>query len=192
MQGDIYFITTPPPTTPKLNNGYNLSINIVKQEINLYKERLSLITAFGLNQYVYQTEDRRIQTFKDRITNRYDFGIDSFNRFSRNNILSNFLQVPILLKIASKNKKKHNFAAAAGVELNFNNQVFSRQKIKTKDEKINSRINIGYHINNILPSYIVKIQYGNLSLFARYTSGRIMNGYLNNQNVFSFGVASKF
>ncbi len=175
------------------NNGVNFSMNLIKQDINLVKHRLSLVTALGINNYYFSMTDKNLSPVKNSVTNQYDYFRDTLNSYKVNRMDSRFLNIPILLKWDGNGAEKHGkFAVAAGVEFNFNNRTFAKQKIDTEEMQLKSKTNLGYDIDNFMPSFIAKIQYGSLSVFARMTQDKIFSRLSNSLRVFSFGIASKF
>lgn len=188
-----------PYRIPILNNGFNFSMNILKQEINLIKHQLYLTTAFGLNNYYFSLNNERLVPRLDLQSStypRYAYGFDSVNNYRTNRVDSRFLSVPIMLKWNPKNKKKNGkVGIAAGVELNFRNRLFAKLRIDENQREQTSKFDLGINNQGIIPSYILRLQYGNLGVFTRITSESVIPNSSFNwfiERNLTFGIASKF
>jgi len=182
---------------PDLNDGFNFSMNIIKQEVNLIKHQLYLTTAFGINNYYYGLKNKSLTPLELPTTAvgapGHTYVQDSTSNYATNRLDSRFFTVPITLKWSPKNKKNHGkLAVAAGMELNFNNRVFAKQKIDEKTKKLKSKTQLKQSLDGLVPSYIVRVQYGSIGAFARYVPGGVLPGAKNAGDVYSFGLASQF
>lgn len=194
---DVTNIVYDPYLIPELNDGLNFSMNIFKQEVNLLKHQLYLTTAIGVNNYYYSLKNKRLVPTEDLLSSvapRYIFGADSSNAtYKTNRVDSRFYSIPILLKWEAKNKKKHGrFALATGVELNFNNRVLSKLKIKDEERRLKDKTNLGIAHSGIVPAYILKIQYGSVGVFGRFVPGGVIPNATQAGDVYSFGLSSQF
>lgn len=182
-----------PYALPKLNSGLNFSMNFLKQEISLVKHQLFLTAAFGINNYYYGVNDKREIPLKESTTGKFIYQTDSFNNYEKNRVDSRFYSVPIMLKWnPSKDGSVGKFSLAAGVELNFNNRVYSKLKIDTDEKQLKSKTDLNIGFDNVVPSYILRMQYGPIGVFGRYVPGGVINTIRQRGDVFSFGLASKF
>jgi|GEM_PF-4618615 len=178
---------------PQLKSGWNASFNFVKQNINLRKNKLFLSTALGLNYYEYSLQEKNRVPSKEISSGNYIYNVDSNNVYKTNCVKSKFLSVPIMLKWApSAMKESGKFAIATGAELNFRNRVFSTIKIKNSEQNLRSETKLPVGFDKIVPSYIVRIQYGSIGIYGRYTPDGIINRPEQNKAVYAFGVATTF
>jgi hypothetical protein len=185
-----------PNSIPLLNDGFNFSMNILKQEVNLLKHQIYLTTAIGINNYYFSLRNERLVpnlNLQSSFFPTYNYGFDSVNNYQTNRIDSRFLSVPIMFKWTPKtNQKNGKVGIAAGVELNFRNRVFAKLKINENQREQVSKFNLGVKNNGILTSYIVRAQYGSLGVFGRMTVGSVIPGVNHIENNFTFGLATKF
>lgn len=181
---------------PLLNDGFNFSMNILKQEVNLLKHQLYLTTAFGINNYYFGLSNNKLAPNLNYLSSffpSYNYNLDSVNNYKTNRVDSRFLSVPIMIKWTPKTKKKNGkVGIAAGIELNFRNRVFAKLRIDENQREQSSKFNLGVKNDGILPSYIIRAQYGSLGVFGRMTVGSVIPGVNHMENNFTFGLATKF
>lgn len=183
----------PLPIGPQLNNGFNFSMNFIKQEINLVNHKLYLTAALGLNNFYYGVNNQSLVPVSGIGQGATAvFVADSVNAYKRNRIDSRFTALPIMLKWQSKASNNKKLSLAAGVELNFNNRVYSKLRIDTDNKELNAKQKVGFAHNTIVPSFITRAQIGSLGFFVRYIPKGVINAINHASEIFSFGLATKF
>lgn len=197
-EGAINNFLFDPYRLPSTQDGFNFSMNIVKQEVNLYRHKLFLTTAFGINNYYHKLQDNRLMPMEtilpaNAIGSRHVFVSDSLRSYSTNRLDSRFYSIPITLKWNLEPTSKHGkFAVSGGVELNFNNRIYSKRKIDEKKEKLEARTQLNQSLSGIIPSLIIKMQYGSLGVFGRFLPNGIYPGSSMSDSYYSFGLATQF
>lgn len=197
-EGSINTLIYDPFRLPLTQDGFNFSMNIIKQEVNLYKHKLFLTTAFGINNYYHKLQNNRLMPVEMAVPAiglgpKHAFVADSMRSYSTNRLDSRFYSIPITLKWTPESTSKHGkLAVAGGVELNFNNRVYSKRKIDEKTEKLEARTQLFQSLSGITPSMIIKLQYGSVGVFGRFIPSGIYPGSTSSNSYYSFGIASQF
>lgn len=175
---------------PRLGKSVNLNIGLVKQDMNLYRERILFSYGLSLNNYYLKYSNKQMVQYIDNQGHLRAFN-DSINNYDKNRLDVRYLSVPVLLEYHSAND---NFSIAAGVEFGFNGHSKvvlkgDRQSLEFKQKNSND-IKISPEQLNAL----LKIGIHNVELFARYSITDMYrpSAYATDQNphqhLFSFGV----
>lgn len=176
--------------TPKLGKSANISIGLINQNMNLYKNQI--LFSYGINYngyYLKYKEKQQIQYLDNNgYLNAYK---DTVRNFDKNRLDVRYFSVPVLLEYHSKN---NNFSIAAGVEFGFNGFTKYKQKgdqnsleFKQSDER-DLKIN-PTQMNAVLRIGIDDIAvYGKYSITDMYKSSAYDNNNNPHQHLFSFGI----
>ncbi len=176
--------------TPKFTKSANISLGIVKQDLNLYKGRFLFSYGFGFNNYYMKYNDRQQIQRLDQQGYLYAY-TDTINTFRKNRMDARYFTIPVLLEYHSKN---NSFNIAAGVEYSFGGRTslmtkgtfksldFERHEesdIKINPEQINAVLRIGSDHLAIYGRYTITDMYKS-SAYAANTNPR--------QHLFSVGI----
>ncbi|MBK7762301.1 MAG: PorT family protein [Bacteroidetes bacterium] len=118
----------------ELRTGKSLNINfgIAKFQLSLYKNYINLVTGltYDINNWSYKKAivwnkepDFQTANFQGAYVSR-----DTVNTFKKNKLVTNYLQVPLLLRIeTSPNNDKHNVYLSAGGYAGYLTRVHTKQ-----------------------------------------------------------------
>jgi hypothetical protein len=176
--------------TPKLGKSANLNIGLIRQNMNLYNERILFSYGVSLNNYYLKYEDKQtVQYVNDQGYLKRQK--DTLNNFDKNRQDVRYFTIPVLLEYHSKNDK---FTIGAGVEFGFNGRTkltlkgdresleFKQKNannIKISPEQMNAVVRVGIHNFSF---------YGRYSLTDMYQSSAYEAGQNPHQHLFSVGV----
>lgn len=175
---------------PDLGRSANVSVGILRQNMNLHKGRVLLSYGIGINAYSLKYKDRQMMQYTDKegLLKNYT---DSTLTYSKNKTNIRYLSVPVLLEYHSKN---NNFNVAAGVEFGFNGK--SKRVLKGEQDgnefKYRSETNIA--INPVQVSAVLRVGidriavFGKYNLSAMYADSAFEQGKNPDQHLFSFGI----
>lgn len=159
----------------KTGKSINVNIWIVTQQLNLYKENISLRYGLGLelNNYRYKSaisykEDGTVPYNGTLQTNKPFVFRDSVN-FSKNKLAADYLTVPFMINFAT-NKWGHNdnqrgFNIAFGVSAGYLYSQRNKQRSETRGKEKNKG---DYDLEKFKFSYVGEIGFGPVKFYASY------------------------
>jgi hypothetical protein len=178
--------------TPRFNKSANINLGIIKQDVNLYKNRLLLSYGFSLNNYhlKYSNELRQNIQYLDNQGHLTTY-VDTINTIDKNRIDVLYLSVPVMLEYHSKGDK---WIVMAGIEYSFGGHSKSVTKgiNESNDYKHDTENDI--KINPTQTNAILRIGTRHVALYGRYSISDMYKGsaYAANNNphqhLFSVGI----
>lgn len=178
--------------TPEFGRSANISIGLVRQNMNLYKGKMLLSYGIGINRYLLKYSDRQQIQYINPAGHLNTYR-DSVNTYSTNRTDIQYISVPVLLEYHTKN---NNFNVAAGVELGFNGKskrvLKGRSAIDNMAFKNKSEANI--KVNPVQVSAVVRIGIDRIAIFGKYnlssmyTESAFAAGSNPDQHLFSVGI----
>lgn len=175
---------------PDLGRSANISVGIVRQNMNLHKGRVLLSYGIGINAYSLKYKDRQLMQYtdKDGLLKTYS---DTVLTYSKHKTTVRYLSVPVLLEYHSAN---NNFNVAAGVEFGFNGKSKRVLKGEQNGNEFKHRSETDIAINPVQVSAVLRVGidrvavYGKYNLSAMYESSAFEQGKNPDQHLFSFGI----
>jgi hypothetical protein len=175
---------------PKFTKSANISLGIVKQDLNLYKGRLLFSYGFSINNYYMKYNDRQQIQRLDQQGHLYAY-TDTLNTFRKNRLDAHYLTIPVLLEYHSKN---NSFNIAAGVEYSFGGRTSLVTKGTFKSLDFERREESEIKINPEQINAVLRIGFDHLAVYGRYTITDMYQStaYAGNtnphQHLFSVGI----
>jgi hypothetical protein len=175
---------------PKFTKSANISLGIVKQDLNLYKGRLLFSYGFSINNYYMKYNDRQQIQRLDQQGHLYAY-TDTLNTFRKNRLDAHYLTIPVLLEYHSKN---NSFNIAAGVEYSFGGRTSLITKGTFKSLDFERREESEIKINPEQINAVLRIGSDHLAVYGRYTITDMYqsSAYAGNtnphQHLFSVGI----
>jgi hypothetical protein len=176
--------------TPKLGKSANLNIGLIRQNMNIYNERILFSYGVSLNNYYLKYDDKQtVQYINEqgylKRTN------DSVNNYDKNRQDVRYITVPVLLEYHSKND---NFSIGAGVEFGFNGRTKLTLKGDRESLEFKQKNGNNIKINPEQMNAVLRVGIRNFSVYGRYSltdmyqSSAYEAGQNPHQQLFSVGV----
>ncbi len=176
--------------TPKLSKSANISLGIVRQNMNLINGQLLLSYALNLNNYYLKYNNKQNLQYLDAQghLNQYK---DTANKFYKNRLDVRYFSVPVMLEYHTKNNK---FNIAAGVEFGFNGRTKQLLKGDQDGNEFKSKSEKEVKISDTQINAVLRIGIDNVAVFGKYSITEMYkeSAYAANQNpgqhLYSFGI----
>lgn len=157
---------------PRTFRSANISLNIVSQDMNIYKNRVRISYGIGINNYYLKYKNTQNVYFMDGAGHLNSFN-DTVNTYNKNRMDVRYINIPVTLEY---HDKKDKFKIAAGVEFGINGRVKMTQKGERSEGDFTNKFEKDLKINPTQINAIVKIGIDNISLYGRYS---VTNMYKN-------------
>lgn len=152
-----------------LNQGRSwvFKYNFLEKGYNLGSEKIRFITGLGIQQNVYRFDNDVVPTLGD-FTDVFPVfgGIDDI---SKNNLRVSYLTLPLMVDF-NMNPAENKFHIAIGGELGL--RIGTRHRLRYEldsDTDVETITRNNYNVNLINPSLLLRVGYGNYSIFANYS-----------------------
>lgn len=177
----------------KLKTGKSVNINIwiVMQQLNLYKENISLKYGLGLelNNYRYKSaisykEDGAIPYTNGIQTNKPFVFRDSIS-FNKNKLAADYLTVPVMLNFATNRwgNNQRGFNIAFGVSAGY---LYSQRNKQRSEDRGKEKNKGDYDLEKFKLSYVGEIGFGFVKFYASYSPKSIFEHSLD-MRPYNFG-----
>jgi hypothetical protein len=155
-----------------LNRGKSwfFSFNLMEKNIRLYKNYANLVTGLGIEWNNYN--------FKKNITLDPDAPYISVSntmvtpdsiKFSKNKLVVTYAKVPLILELNTNSQNPHkSFHIAGGIEFAYKLGSKTKQVYEINGYQIQSKRRDEYHLADIKYCSVVRVGYGDFTLFANY------------------------
>lgn len=176
--------------TPKLGKSAHISLGIIRQDINLAKNKLLFSYALNLNGYFLKYADRQQVQYlnNDKKSDTYR---DTINTFFKNRLDFRYLSVPVLLEFHNKDR---SFNIAAGVEFSLNGSTRYVQKGETEGNDFKTKADRDIGVNPYQMAAMIRIGFEHVSFYGKYhlTDMYKSSAYASGTNpgiqLYSFGI----
>lgn len=166
---------------PMAFKSVNFSAELLRIDMNLYKNQIRLKTGIGINSYMMKFNTPSNVYYIDGAGHLNNYK-DTIKNVKKNRYDVSYYTVPIALEY---HDKKDKFKISAGVEFGFFNEVHNTRKGKLTDGNFKEkRDNVELKINPSQINSLLKIGYEDLSLYARYSFTNIFknDAFASGQN----------
>lgn len=145
-------------------NSVDLTLHFAKTRINLIRKKVNLVTAISLasNRYAFR-KDLVMVPDQENVT----VYVDSLNDYRKSKLMTNYLQIPLLLNIQTNpNRKSRNFSISAGgyagllIHSSTKRKGESIGKIRKKDD---------FNLNQMRYGLTGRVGFAGLELFCNYS-----------------------
>jgi hypothetical protein len=159
-----------PPTkynalTPDIGKSFYFGLNLIEKDITLHGEYIKFITGLGFDFYNFHLDKNAIlYTRGDTLA----AALDSVNTFTKNNLKSSYVTIPLLLAFNTNVKHSKAFHFATGVILGY--RITGKQKIQYNTGNVETAIErkAQMHQNPWKVAATVRLGYANYHLFGNY------------------------
>jgi len=158
LSGDAALFETKPL------NSVDLTIHFAKTKFNLIRGKVNLITAISLASNRYAFRKDLVMVPDQETATVY---VDSLNDYRKSKLMTNYLQIPLLLNIQTNpDKQSRNFSISAGgyagllIGSSTKRKGDSIGKIRQRDD---------FNLNQMRYGVTGRIGYGGLELFCNYS-----------------------
>ncbi|MDB9725134.1 PorT family protein [Salibacteraceae bacterium] len=158
--------------TPNIGKSFYFGLNLFEKDITLHGEYIKFISGLGFDFYNFQLSKNAVLfTQGDTLT----ASIDSVHTFSKNNLKSSFVTIPLLLAFNTNVKHSKAFHFAAGVILGY--RLSGKQKIEYTTGNIETTLErkAQMHQNPWKVAATVRLGYANYHLFGNYALTNFFN-----------------
>jgi hypothetical protein len=141
----------------------------MEKNIRLYKNYVNLVTGFGFEWNNY--------SFRKGITLNADAGYISVSntmindsiKYSKNKLVATYIKAPLLLELNTNSENPHkSFHISGGLEFAYKLGSKTKQVYEINGYQIQSKRRDDYHLAAFKYSSVVRIGYGDVTLFANY------------------------
>ncbi len=176
--------------TPKLGKSANISIGIINQNMNIYRNQILFSYGINYNGYYLKYKDKQQIQYLDNngLLNAYK---DTLRNYDKNRLDVRYFSVPVLLEYHSKN---NNFSIAAGIEFSFNGFTKYKQKGDQNSLEFKQSDERDIKINPTQLNAVLRLGIDDVAIFGKYaiTDMYKSSAYTVNNNpgqhLFSFGI----
>lgn len=145
---------------------FNLSLNLLEKRIPFGTEHVGLVTGLGFNFSRYGFKNDYI--LKTNADSTWGV-IDTLNNYSKNQLRTTYLNVPVLLHFNTSKMAKKNFHVSLGVigGVRLSSKTFKKYDVLGGEQK--DKIKGRYNINPFQLDATARIGYRDFGLFANYS-----------------------
>lgn len=150
----------------------NWSINAFEKKIKIVGDYAGIVTGLGVGWSSYTFRDSvRLQT-SSLVDGQTVEGIsavyDSSVSYTKNKLRITQLKIPVLLEFNTSKDADRSFHLAGGVVGNWNFSNVYKREYEIEGDENRDRTKGDFHVRNLSADAMVRIGYGNLTLFAQY------------------------
>lgn len=160
--------------TPRFSKSANINLGIIKQDVNLYKNKLLLSYGFSLNNYYlkYNNDLRQNMQYLDNQGHLTTY-VDTVNTIDKNRIDVFYLSVPVMIEYHSRGDK---FIVMAGVEYGFGGRSKSITKGINESNDYKHETESDIKINPTQTNLLLRIGTRYMALYGRYSISDMYQG----------------
>ncbi len=155
-------------------------------KVNLYQQRLNLVTGLGFQFYNYKFSDSVVFSTVDP----YYVSHYTPDKLKKTKLGSSYLSFPLLLEYSSERRNKlSNFSAGVGMLFGYRMKTWTKMKLDNGDKFHGPEGN--YNFNNFVYSVAFMVGFRDVKLFGTYMltpMHRANPGFNVNAYPFSFGL----
>ncbi|MFT6441687.1 MAG: hypothetical protein ACJASM_001224 [Salibacteraceae bacterium] len=151
--------------TPDIGKSFYFGLNVLEKDITLNGEYIKFITGFGFDFYNFHLDKNAILlSQRDTLASV----IDTINTFTKNNLKSAHLTVPLLIAFNTNVKHSKAFHFATGLILSY--RLSGKQKIEYDDGNVETALERKgqMHQNPWKVAATFRIGYANYHVFGNY------------------------
>jgi hypothetical protein len=153
---------------PKFTRSLAVGLNLLEQNINIYKQKFGLITGIGFqwNNYFFANN---ATIFGDSNVVYGGFDVANANKYTKSKLTSSFITVPLIFEYQTNHKHNSssfhiNAGAIFGLRLSSHTKIVMEDTGKQKYKYHND-----FHLNPIRADLTVGIGYGLVNLIGTYS-----------------------
>ena len=148
-------------------NSINFHWHIVRQAVNLYKEKARFVYGVGIDYNNYRFENNILLSKGPDSLNNALMTTESNIDYKKNKLVTQYLTVPMMLSFDFGNGDDDGFKLSLGA--NFGYLIGSHQKLKWRDNgKQTSKMRNDFNLEKYRLGYEVQFGYKSLTLYAKY------------------------
>ncbi|MEI6882022.1 MAG: outer membrane beta-barrel protein [Bacteroidota bacterium] len=149
---------------------WNLHLNLVEKQLNLYKKKLSLVSGFGLDYNGYKFSSKNVKLYNDIANNKISFDTSTVKEYTKNKLRVSSIEVPLLIGFSGnkKNPDKGVKVAIGIVGSYIYNSKYKLSFLQNK-ESIELVAKDNYHLRPFNLKATARVGYKNFMLFANYS-----------------------
>lgn len=150
----------------------NWSINAFEKKIKIIGNYAGIVTGLGVGWSSYTFRDSvRLQTstlVDGQTVEGISAAYDSSVSYTKNKLRVTQLKIPVLLEFNTSKDADRSFHLSGGVVGNWNFSNVYKRKYEVDGDAHKDRTKGNYHVRDLSADAMVRVGYGNLTLFAQY------------------------
>lgn len=165
---------------------YRLNVNIVEKGFNIGTPKIRLVSGLGLSFFSFALDN---QTRLMKNNGLLDYTTDTIVNFRKNKLNVQYLNVPLLLCFATKNKEKGSIRLAIGPEVGFRIGTNQKQVYDFNGDKLKPKNKSDFYLSPFLANATARLSFGKLTFFGTYSLNSLFVAEKGpGLNVYSVGI----
>lgn len=165
-----------------------VQLNLFERTIPIYKHYVQLVTGVGIEwnnfRFLHSTV---LIPGKDAVSGFIYNGSEKAYALSK--LVTDYINVPLLLEFNTSSKPKHNIHLAGGVVVGWLYRDHTKQTYFENGQKIKEKSFDSFNLNPFRYSLSARLGYGNLNVFANYgLNGLFRDGHGPELHPFTIGI----
>jgi hypothetical protein len=176
----------------ELNSGksINVTLNFYEQNINLYRNKLLLVTGLGVEWDNYRFSNKNTVLIANQPS--ISAYTDTLNHNSKSKLVTDYINVPLIISFSTRNDKHgNNFHIGAGVIAGYMWNSHTKRKYETDGSK--HKDFDSFNVNPFKVNSTVRIGHGGITFYGTYA---LTTMFKNKQSPvlypFSMGISLDF
>jgi hypothetical protein len=170
------------------SESFNFSLNLMEKRIRFGTDHVGLVTGLGFNFSRYGFKDNYLLRSNSDST----FAVmDTVNNYSKNQLRSTYLNVPLMLHFNTSKRESNNFHVSVGVigGVRLTSKLVRKYDVLGGEQK--DKIKGKYNLNPFQVDATARLGYKNFGLFANYS---LLPLFENNktENAFPLTIGASF
>lgn len=155
----------------KYPRSWYFSLNMLEQNIRLYKNYLYLVTGLGAEWNSYNFRTNIILNPDSAVINAATVFMDTASdaKYIKNQLKATYIKIPLLFEFNTNNSNaKKSFHIAGGMEFGYRINSWTKRKYEQGGYTLKAKRNDDYNLSAFKYGIAIRAGYGNFTLFANY------------------------
>jgi hypothetical protein len=144
----------------------NFNLNIIEKRINVYKDKVQILSGLGIEFNHYSFDNDIILSSK---TNPISATVDSINNYSKNQLNVAYINVPLMIGFNSGSDKDKSMHISAGIVGGYKIRTKYKTKYEFNNEEFKNKTKANYNISPYRVSARASLGYGNFNIYGTYS-----------------------